>query len=296
MDFDTAPFIPGGLDPRELGVKLISIAVNGVDVTEKTLFEQGAYGPDGSGAKVFRWTRPSGYFHLPLPADTLADPATAQSSRVTFTFAGPDANPVTFRIGGAEVTETASISLRHPATAELDVNPSELAVDMINNVGGLVFVNGAGADRGFEEVDRGQFDEQCEVFTACGNGMAVRTARGAEVGWFDDRYFMYYEDVDLSWRLRARGGRILYVPDSGAATHPLGEFEAVVPRLALSRRTQPTDHPDQERRRPPGRARGGAVPRHHREGHPACVPGRPSQSATPAVGPGQGSTEGAVVL
>ncbi len=35
-----------------------------------------------------------------------------------------------------------------------------------------------------------------------------------EVGTFDDRYFMYYEDTDLSWRGRLAGWRYCYVPES----------------------------------------------------------------------------------
>ena len=31
-------------------------------------------------------------------------------------------------------------------------------------------------------------------------------------GGFDPRYFMYYEDLDLSWRLRLRGWKVVYVP------------------------------------------------------------------------------------
>jgi GT2 family glycosyltransferase len=50
------------------------------------------------------------------------------------------------------------------------------------------------------------------VFNACGNGMAMRTAAGRAVGWFDDDFFLYYEDTDLSWRLRADGWSIRYQP------------------------------------------------------------------------------------
>lgn len=33
-------------------------------------------------------------------------------------------------------------------------------------------------------------------------------------GKFDDRFFMYYEDTDLSYRIKKNGGKILFCPDS----------------------------------------------------------------------------------
>jgi len=32
-----------------------------------------------------------------------------------------------------------------------------------------------------------------------------RAALGHDLGWFDDDFFLYYEDTDLSWRIRSRG-------------------------------------------------------------------------------------------
>lgn len=39
-----------------------------------------------------------------------------------------------------------------------------------------------------------------------------RTAAVVDAGGFDDSYFMYWEDVDLCERLRARGGKIVWLP------------------------------------------------------------------------------------
>lgn len=61
-----------------------------------------------------------------------------------------------------------------------------------------------------------------------------RTAALTAVGGFDDRYFMYWEDVDLCDRLRERGGRIVWLPwvrvehlgglSSGGGRSPLRKF------------------------------------------------------------------------
>ena len=42
-----------------------------------------------------------------------------------------------------------------------------------------------------------------------------------EVGGFDDDYFMYWEDIDLSWRWRDAGGTLLLLPDA-TAVHDAG--------------------------------------------------------------------------
>ncbi|MGI9034366.1 MAG: glycosyltransferase [Acidimicrobiales bacterium] len=55
-----------------------------------------------------------------------------------------------------------------------------------------------------------------DVLFATGAAMFVRAEVWREVGGFDDRYFMFYEDVDLGWRLNLLGYRVRYVPKSVA--------------------------------------------------------------------------------
>jgi GT2 family glycosyltransferase len=92
--------------------------------------------------------------------------------------------------------------------------PDGQPVDVINNAGSILVEGGYGADRGFQEVDAGQYDEPAEVFAWCGAAVLLRRAYLDEVGGFDERLFLYYEDFDVSWRGRARGWRYLYVPNS----------------------------------------------------------------------------------
>ena len=53
-----------------------------------------------------------------------------------------------------------------------------------------------------------------ETFSACAAAMLVRRDAFEAVGGFDARYFCYFEDVDLGFRLRLDGGRILQSPDA----------------------------------------------------------------------------------
>lgn len=62
------------------------------------------------------------------------------------------------------------------------------------------------------------------------SGAAVWLRRAAldDVGGWDERYFMYVEDVDLCWRLRRAGWRVAYEPD-GIVEHLLGVSTASRP-------------------------------------------------------------------
>lgn len=51
-----------------------------------------------------------------------------------------------------------------------------------------------------------------EVFSACAAAAMYKRENFSRVGGFDESYFAYFEDVDLSFRLRLAGGRCLYVP------------------------------------------------------------------------------------
>jgi GT2 family glycosyltransferase len=81
-------------------------------------------------------------------------------------------------------------------------------------VGSVLLADGHGADRGYLERDRGQFDQVEEVFAWCGAAVLLSRRYLEQVGLFEERFFLYYEDFDLSWRGRAQGWRYVYVPAS----------------------------------------------------------------------------------
>jgi GT2 family glycosyltransferase len=83
---------------------------------------------------------------------------------------------------------------------------------VIQNAGVLLLDDGGGGDRGTGEPDRGQYDERAEVFGFCGAAALLRREMLGDVGSLDETFFSYYEDTDLSWRMRLRGWTVLYEP------------------------------------------------------------------------------------
>lgn len=59
-------------------------------------------------------------------------------------------------------------------------------------------------------------DPARDVLFGTGSAMFVRRDVFLELGGFDERYFMFFEDVDLGWRLNLRGWRYAYAPASTA--------------------------------------------------------------------------------
>ena len=58
------------------------------------------------------------------------------------------------------------------------------------------------------------FSKRRDVFGASGAGMAMRRSLWEEMGGFDERYFAYHEDAELSLRCWQRGLRVVYVPEA----------------------------------------------------------------------------------
>jgi GT2 family glycosyltransferase len=68
-----------------------------------------------------------------------------------------------------------------------------------------------------------------ETVWVSGAAVLVRRSAFEAVGGFDARIFMYGEDVDLSWRLRAAGWRLLYQPKLAVIHHTYREAGEVKP-------------------------------------------------------------------
>lgn len=76
---------------------------------------------------------------------------------------------------------------------------------------------------GCVEEDHGQYDQVCSIFWATGAALMIRRTDWISAGGLDGGFFAHMEEIDLCWRLRARGRGIVCIPESrvyhlGAAT------------------------------------------------------------------------------
>ncbi|MCS5734886.1 glycosyltransferase family 2 protein [Herbiconiux daphne] len=86
--------------------------------------------------------------------------------------------------------------------------------ELVNSTGNEVTRSGNGRDRDWlVPVDRDRRPAG-EVMGFSGGAAALRASALAQVGLFDESLFMYYEDTDLSWRLRRAGWGIRYEPSA----------------------------------------------------------------------------------
>ncbi|MEU7478925.1 glycosyltransferase [Lentzea sp. NPDC042327] len=79
--------------------------------------------------------------------------------------------------------------------------------------GGLTWF-GMGYKRHAGQPDDGSHDGPRDVLFGTGSALFVRAEVYRELGGFDERFFMFYEDVDLGWRMNLRGWRVRYEPAS----------------------------------------------------------------------------------
>jgi len=186
---------PGRGDCRDLGVRVSGARVDGADVWSRVQLVEGFWGrePDGAG----QWTAASAQLRL-VEGET-AELELGAARPVTATLScGPDR--IELAIENEPTWHTVPFAGK--------------AIDVINNVGSMLTDDLYGADRGCLEPDEGQFDTSAEVFAWCGAAVLLSRAYIDDVGVFDERLFLYYEDLELAWRGRERGWRYLYVPDS----------------------------------------------------------------------------------
>lgn len=84
--------------------------------------------------------------------------------------------------------------------------------DKFHTTGDFYRVDGLPGNRGVWEADRGQYDREEYVFSACGGSAAYRRTVLDQIGLLDEDFFFSCEDVDLGWRAQLAGWRCVYAP------------------------------------------------------------------------------------
>jgi hypothetical protein len=134
-------------------------------------------------------------------------PVTEGATTARLQLATPPGRPVALRVDGGAPVEVA------PGVGWCEL-PLGDAVAVIANAGNEWRDDGYGLDRGGLEVDRGQYDDPTDVTAWSGGAVLLRGTYLRDVGPFDERLFLYYEDLDLGLRGAGRGWRYRYEPAS----------------------------------------------------------------------------------
>ncbi len=191
-------------DRRPLGVRLSGARLDGQDASGRIQMVDGFWGLEHghNGEAAFQWSNGAAHLRVPARHDgTLPEVQlrlASSSNRTVVVRSDPDE---------AELAVTQD-------AAWYDVPVAGLPFPVLNNAGSVLLADGYGADRGYQQRDGGQFDQAEEIFAWCGAAVLLSRPYLESVGLLDERFFLYYEDTDLSWRGQAQGWRYVYVPDS----------------------------------------------------------------------------------
>jgi GT2 family glycosyltransferase len=205
ISIETPSMSPARGDPRSLGVRLHAVRVDGTDVLG-AMSGDGVHGLEhDAGRHRFRWTSSGGTLSIPVSDHASDGPwhIEIEASRVDHQ------ESVVITVGTERVVTDVG-----PASTTISFSVGGPAYSLVNNAGSVVLNDGYGADRGYLQPDGPAFDQPGDVFAWCGAAVLFRPDYLRDVGLFDERFFLYYEDIDLSWRGQHRGWRYRYVPES----------------------------------------------------------------------------------
>ncbi len=191
-------------DRRPLGVRLSGARLDGQDASDRIQLVDGFWGLEHghNGEGAFQWSNGAAHLRVPArPDGTLP--------QVELRLAAGSHRTVVVRSDPEEIELAVT-----PSPAWYDVPVAGLPYAVLNNAGNVLLADGYGADRGYQQRDRGQFDRSDEVFAWCGAAVLLSRRYLESVGLLEERFFLYYEDTDLSWRGRAQGWRYVYVPEA----------------------------------------------------------------------------------
>ena len=96
------------------------------------------------------------------------------------------------------------------ASRQIQANTPEL----LDGTGDSYHVSGLAWRQNYNRPASKYGIQSCEVFSVCAAAALYSRDDFIKVGGFDEDYFSYFEDVDLSFRLRLSGKKCLYIPEA----------------------------------------------------------------------------------
>jgi GT2 family glycosyltransferase len=91
---------------------------------------------------------------------------------------------------------------------------TDVAAARIYSVGQRLSRDGRAFETGAGEAQGPASAQPQEIFGVCGAACLLRRELFDDLGGYDERYFAFYEDVDLNVRARVAGWRFAYVPEA----------------------------------------------------------------------------------
>lgn len=105
--------------------------------------------------------------------------------------------------------------------------------DIIDDAGDFIKRKGSPYPRGHGEKDFGQYNKAEFIWGACAGAALYRKEIFNDVGFFDEDFFAYYEDVDFNFRMQLMGYKCYYNPAAvcyhkrGATLKDKGEIQTM---------------------------------------------------------------------
>jgi GT2 family glycosyltransferase len=140
--------------------------------------------------------RVSAPFVLALNADTVLEPGAVTALRAALDADGS--------LGGVQPR---ILQLERETRTEVDAA-------RLYSAGQALTRDGRALETGAGERQRPEYLAPAEIFGVCGAACLLRRELFDQLGGYDERYFAFYEDVDLNVRARIAGWRFGYVPEA----------------------------------------------------------------------------------
>lgn len=198
-------------DDRDLGVQLFPGETRFENTHySKKFLREGLYGYEG----MFTWTKDKFIIDVPVGLEF-----NQQNYILNLVVSGADQvknQTIIIHLGNFK----ASLEIT-PGKSEYKISIPKNIIDeskfnLIQNAGSGITAQFNGYDigslNGDAEIDKGQYDSVREVEMICGGAVLFKADVLRKVGIFDEYFFVYYEDSDLSLRIGRAKYKLMYQP------------------------------------------------------------------------------------